>query len=261
MTGTATARRRISHAIALLGLAASPLTAQVNIEALRPDDPPVGRSGSLSGDLTVRTGNIDFVQLAFGARHQHVTESLTTLVIGDGGVGLLGGSSFASSGLFHFRQTWRPLVGISPEWYAQTNYDRAQLLRLRLVAGAGGRTSLSRGTWGQLGVGTGLRLEHERLKVPMDAVHPSRTSTVRASSFVTLKIVTGESFVVTSTSYIQPRVSRPGDVRVLENMRIGASVTDRVSLTVAFDLRFDSEPPDGIARLDSTLRTGVTYSY
>jgi hypothetical protein len=50
-------------------------------------------------------------------------------------------------------------------------------------------------------------------------------------------------------------------VRVLENMRIGASVTDRVSLTVAFDLRFDSEPPDGIARLDSTLRTGVTYSY
>jgi hypothetical protein len=78
---------------------------------------------------------------------------------------------------------------------------------------------------------------------------------------VTLKIVTGESFVVTSTSYIQPRVSRPGDVRVLENMRIGASVTDRVSLTVAFDLRFDSEPPDGIARLDSTLRTGVTYSY
>jgi len=30
---------------------------------------------------------------------------------------------------------------------------------------------------------------------------------------------------------------------------------------VTFDLRYDSGPPDGLAALDTRLRTGVTFSY
>ena len=60
------------------------VSAQVNVEALRQDDPPLGRSGTFGGDLTVRTGNVQLVQLNLNARLYKVTESVTTLIVGAG---------------------------------------------------------------------------------------------------------------------------------------------------------------------------------
>lgn len=251
----------ICLAAALLGSAPLSLEGQVNVEALRRDDPPLGRSGTLGGDLVIKTGNVDFVQIAFGARMYRVSESATTLLVGDGGIGLLGGSRFASSGLFHFRQTFGPDRRISPEWYGQINYDRSQLLDFRMVAGAGGRTSFARGEWGQFGAGSALMLEYERLDLPETALHKDQTAELRWSNFATLRVVAGQNLVVTSTTYVQPVFGDFGDVRMLENLRIATSVTDALAITISFDLRYDSRPPDDIGSLDTSLRTGVTYTY
>jgi hypothetical protein len=237
------------------------LSAQVNIEALRPAGLPEGRSGSFTGNLTVRTGNVDFVQIDFAGRHNVVGERITTLLVLDGGIGLLGRSRFASSGLFHWRQTLRLREWLSPEWYAQVNYDRAQLLRFRMLGGTGVRGTLTEGAWGEVGAGTAVMLEHERLALPDSAVHPQRTTVVRSSTFLTVRAAANDNFVVTSTTYVQPEFRNPGDVRVLENLRLASSITESLALSVSFDLRFDSDPPDGISRLDTTLRTGVTYTY
>lgn len=237
------------------------LSAQINVEALRRDDPPMGYSGTVGGDLTVRTGNVDFVQLGLEARLYHVTEGVTTLAVADGGLGFLRSNRFASSGLAHYRQTfgWRPYL--SPEWYAQLNYDRSQLLSFRALVGGGARTSFASGDWGEFGAGSALMFEHERLSLPDTASHPERTTTFRWSNFLTLRVVPTETLVITSTTYAQPEFGDPGDIRVLQNLRLATSVTDALSLTVSFNLRYDSVPPDGIAVLDTTLRTGVTYTY
>lgn len=237
------------------------LAGQINVEALRRDDPPMGYSGTLGGDLTVRTGNVDFVQLGLEARLYRVTPSVTTLMVADGGLGFLRSSRFASSGLAHYRQTFVYRPYLSPEWYAQLNYDRSQQLAFRALAGAGARTSFARGGWGEFGAGSALMFEHERLSLPDTAVHSARTTTMRWSNFLTLRVVPTETLVITSTTYAQPEFGDPGDIRVLESFRLATSVTEALSLTVSFGLRYDSVPPDGIAALDTTLRTGVTYSY
>ena len=72
----------------LIVLAASlplPVSAQVNVEALRQEDPPLGYSGAFGGDLTLRTGNVELVQVDLNARLYMVTESVTTLMVGNGG--------------------------------------------------------------------------------------------------------------------------------------------------------------------------------
>ena len=142
------------------------MSAQVNVEALRQDDPPLGYSGTFGGDLTLRTGNVDLIQFDLNARLYKVTESVTNLIVGNGGLGLLGGSSFVSSGLLHYRQTYQYNETISPEWWGQLNYDRPQLLDFRVVTGGGVRTSFASGEWGQFGMGAALMLEHERLDLP-----------------------------------------------------------------------------------------------
>lgn len=237
------------------------LAGQINVEALRRDDPPLGYSGTLGGDLTVRTGNVSFVQLGLEARLYQVTERVTTLMVADGGLGFLRSSRFASSGLGHFRQTYSYRTYLSPEWYAQINYDRSQQLTFRALTGGGARTSFASGGWGEFGAGSALMVEHERLSLPDTAFHPDRTTTLRWSNFLTLRVVPTETLVITSTTYAQPEFGDPGDIRVLENFRLATSVTEALSLTVSFSLRYDSVPPDGIAALDTTLRTGVTYTY
>jgi hypothetical protein len=255
---------RITLALLLLfeGLLALPLAGQVNVEALRRDNPPVGVTGSLGGDLSVRTGNVDFVALDLRTRLDHVTDAWADLLIGNGGIGFLGRSRFSSSGLLHFRRTYVASVGpVAPEWYGQFNYDRSQLLTLRFVGGGGVRTSFARGEWGQFGAGSGVMLEHERLALPDTAVHPASTTALRWSNFLTLKMTPTETLVVSSTTYMQPDLGSFADYRALENLRISTSITAALSLTVSFDLRYDSRPPDGITGLDTSLRTGVTYTY
>ena len=76
-----------------------------------------------------------------------------------------------------------------------------------------------------------------------------------------LDVVPSENLVITSMTYLQPVINDWGDVRTLSNLRIASSVTDALALTVSFDLRYDSGPPDGVSALDTSLRTGLRYIY
>ena len=231
------------------------------MEPLRGEDPPEGTSGSLSSDLIVQTGNTDFVRIGIEGRLYIVEDSTTTLMVGNGGVGFLGTSRFASSGLFHYRKTYRYFRWVSPEWYAQVNYDRARNLRFRTVAGGGVRSPVVRGDWGHIGAGTGFMFEDERLALPDTASHPDHTTVIRSSSYGNFRITFERGLVITSTTYVQPRLGHFGDVRILEDLAFSTPVTDRLALAVTFDLRYDSVPPDGLAALDTRLRTGLTLTY
>jgi hypothetical protein len=234
----------------------------VNIESFRREDPPQGLSGTLGGDLNITTGNVDFVQINLSARLTHMRELVQTLMVGQGGIGFLGRNRYASSGLLHFRRTHWLRNWVAPEWYVQADYDRALKLDHRALAGGGIRLDFARGSWGRFGAGTSAMLEYERLDLPEGALHPDRTITFRNSTFATLRVTPGSSLVVSSTTYIQPALLEDvTDMRVLENLRIATSLTERLQLTVTFDLRYDSSPPDGISALDTRLRTGVTYTY
>jgi len=244
------------------GLRPAPLEAQVNIEVLRTDSLPMGRSGSVGGDLSIRTGNVDFVALDFRGRVYDVTPTETRLLVGNGGLGFLAQSRFASNGLIHYRRSYTAVSSyVDPEWFGQINYDRSRQLTFRAVAGGGIRTAFAQGDWGQFGAGSSGMLEYERLALPDTASHPQRTLGARWSNFLTLRVVPSETLVIASTTYVQPALTDFGDYRALENLRLSASVTETLALTVSFDLRYDSRPPDGLAALDTRLRTGVTYTY
>jgi len=235
---------------------------QVNVESLRPDDLPLGRSGEIGGDLSARAGNVDFVALDLGARLYDVREGSTRLIVASGGIGFLDRSRFASAGLLHYRRTYTSLhPNVSPEWFGQINYDRPLLLNLRLVAGGGVHGEFEDGTWGEFGGGSALMLEQEWLSLPDTAAHPGQTLALRWSNYLSLRVIVSETTVITSTSYIQPDLGAFSDYRVLENFRLSTKITDELALTVSFDLRYDSRPPDALDALDARLRTGVTYSY
>jgi hypothetical protein len=197
---------------------------------------------------------VEFVQVALNGRLNWVRGQSTTLMIGERGLRFLARDRFSSSGLLHLRRTHWVEEWIAPEWYAQINYDRPQSLEFRALGGRGVRLQFVQGAWGALGAGVSVMLEHERLDLPDTAIHDDRTRILRNSTFVTVRLVGGERLVISSTAYVQQEVDDVfGDMRVLENIRVAASLTDQLSPTVTFDLRYDSGAPSGIAALDTQL--------
>jgi len=245
-----------------LGVAASPLRAQVDIESLRRDGAPAGMSGSVGATLDVETGNTELFEVEGTARLNWVRGAGQTLFIGEGGLGLLSEERFSSSALLHLRHMRWIEEWIAPEAYAQVNYDRSQLLDSRRLVGLGLRFRVTEGEWGGVGAGTSVMLEKEYLDLPADASHPASTRTVRNSTFVTLRLLAGSQFAVSSTTYAQPAFADVGgDLRILENLRANVSLTGQLALSVTFDLRYDSGPPDGTEALDTKLRTGLAFTF
>lgn len=243
-----------------LGLA-GPARAQVNVEALRHDTTGQGLTGTLGADLALRTGNVQLLDLGIRGRIDYGSGRLATFLVGEGTLGLLKGRQFTSTGLVHFRQTyaWRPRL--APEWFAQVNYDKPRRLDFRALAGSGLRLRLYQSSQVRFWAGSGFMLEYERLTLPPGAEHPRETTVVRSSTYASLRAAGGDRFVLTSTTYIQPQVSDPGDLRILENFAVAAGITEEVALRVQFGLRYDSRPPDDITGLDTALLSGVTVRF
>jgi Protein of unknown function, DUF481 len=240
---------------------AVPAAAQVNIEAMRRDTLPPGFSTTIGADFAARTGNVDLVQLGIVGRADFIARRTTVFLVGNTNIGLLDSTRFLSAGLLHLRQSYAVRPWLRPESFAQINYDHSRLLRVRGLVGAGVRVRLANSAHARVWAATGVMFEHERLDLPDSAVHPARVSVLRSSSYAALRLRAASNLVIASTTYVQPRVDRPEDVRVLENFALSVLVSRAFTIALSFDLRYDSRPPDGIESLDTALQSGIRVTF
>lgn len=234
---------------------------QVNIEALRSAATDTGFSGTVGLNLVLRTGNVELLQLDVDGRVDYTTSHSTTFLLGRGGIGLLGSDRFSNAGLIHLRHGRDLSHFVFPEAFAQWNYDEKRLLDFRALMGGGIRLGIVQRDDIGLWIGVGYMYEHERLDLPPAAVHPTTTSVHRASNYVVVRVAGGSQFVLASTSYIQPKLDELGDIRLLSDLDLAVTISRRLSLLVRVDMRYDSRPPDEIARLDTSLKNGLSLAF
>ena len=48
---------------------------------------------------------------------------------------------------------------------------------------------------------------------------------------------------------------------MLNKLGFAVAATESLSLRIQFELRYDSEPPDGVVRLGTELKNGVTVRF
>jgi hypothetical protein len=147
------------------------------------------------------------------------------------------------------------------EVFGQAGHDRSWRLSFRALAGAGPRFRLLDGPRAQVRWGVAYMFEHERLELLPEDEHPDRTSHHRLTTYLTANADVGEGGVISATIYTQPRIDAWGDVRVLAETRLSAGLSERLALTVSWNLRHDSRPPEGVADLDTTLKTGLAVAF
>ncbi len=142
--------------------------------------------------------------------------------------------------------------------FVQVQASRAQLLRRRVLVGSGLRHAFLAGESTRLDLGAGLMWEHERLDVSgLPPGTAARGTDWRGELLAVASRRLSGSSRLSEVMYVEPRADRPSDVRVLSELRLGASVTGSVELTLAFRWRYDSRPPPSVRRHDVELEAGL----
>ena len=247
--------------LTLLTWLAPPALSQVNIEKHRRDEEKLGFSWSIKFDLSARSGNVDAIKMEIGGRGDYVRKMSTTFLLTRVELGWQGGERYSNEALVHLRHVYRPRSWLRPEAFVQYDYDKARLLTFRGLIGTGLRFSLYQHRNMQFWWGSTYMLEHERLDLEEDAVHPEKVTVHRWSNYLTSRADFNERVRLLWTIYAQPRFDKPDDIRILGETSLGVELGSSVSLLITLRMLYDSRPPSAVDPLDTALKSGLAIAF
>ncbi len=247
-----------------------PAAAQVNIESSRVEGRP-GLHLATDATLSLVRGNMTLTQLGGTLKAQYTRGAHTPFVQASVAYGERDGEPFLDQSFWHARWTamWRPRVG--SELFAQLQRDSFRSLALRQLYGVGARALLAGAAAPgappapfTLAVGLGYMLERETYAVAERAGAPEEVElNHRASSYLSARALLraaaegAPEVMVTETLYLQPLVTRPGDLRALSDLSVEVKLSDALRLVESLSALYDSAPPPGVSRFDLRSLTSL----
>ncbi len=248
---------------------ASALSAQVNTEALRREDLSPGLHTTLGADLGLIAGNSDLLQLKSNLRFDYRNGGNHFFLVTQYQRGSTD-TLFINKGFAHLRGVKWFSPRLQVEGFLQREFNEFINLEDRQLAGGGVRIR-----WIQrlepaeepppLQINTGIGLMWEREQIDItgqatgDPYHGAVASLLRSTNYFVVQWNIDSRLALFSTTYYQVDLGRFSDYRVLWEGRLGVNLTKRLSLTLNLNLRYDSEPPEGIKPYDLELTNGISY--
>lgn len=240
---------------------AGPAAAQVNVERLRGLAPTTGWSGGLNAALSLKRGNADFLEVTGTLWSRYHWDVHALLAHARGGFAEQGGERFVGNAFLHARWTAMWIERVGTELFGQVEYDQFLRLQRRLLWGAGPRFVIFDGKQVGVAAGTAYMLEYERLDIPPSDPHPQRTLYSRSSTYASVRVTVNAVLTLVNTVYVQPRLVRPADTRVLEELELAFTVVEHLKWTTTGRLRFDSDPPSQVEHVDLELKNGIELQW
>jgi hypothetical protein len=249
-------------AVGIVISAAGTAGAQItNVQPLIGRDDTQGFSGAVEGAADWRTGNTGLLLLSESGLARYRTGDHLVFLVERAEFGLQAGEDFVNKNFEHLRyrfEAW-DLVGL--ETFAQHDSDEFRRLALRVLWGAGPRFRLFGSRNGDLFLGVAYMLEFERLSEGPEADSGDEKLSHRLSSYLAATFFQDAPVGGGLAVYAQPRLDWMTDVRVLVDAEIVVKASDSLAFKTAFSATWDSEPPDGLDRLDTALKSGVVFRF
>lgn len=254
---------RAAIVFAILAVSPRPTFAQiVNVQgalAKAPDEDGVG--GQLELKLNWREGNNPIVDVGGAGSLIVRRDKLLGLLLARGAYGRTRGLTLTKRSFEHLRT--RVTLDCVWRWeaFAQHEYDQFRRLALRALAGTGPALQILNEKMLALLAGAAYVLELERLDRRAETIDAGRRTTAhRASFYLTGREVLGAGVEMIETLYIQPRIDRPSDVRLLAELAIQSKLASRIALKNSLTVAYDATPPDGVERYDTALEVAVVVT-
>jgi hypothetical protein len=243
------------RAALLLLLLSSTASAQiVNVQPLlaRHEMRP-GLGLALESALDWRTGNTSLLLFSANLVTRYRYRRHHLFLLGHAELGIKSGERFLSKDLEHLRYRIEVARAIDVESFLQHDRDEFRRSALRVVWGFGPRLRIIMTHRYEVAVAAAYLGEYQQIR--QDTQPDAGTTRVmhRISAYATFVVRLGR-FSVAETVYAQPRIGLPEDVRFLEETEMLATITEHLSLKLAWTLAYDNVPPIAVQPLDTGLR-------
>ena len=148
------------------------------------------------------------------------------------------------------------------ESFLQAEEDGIRGLRARTLAGMGLRWTMGDLEARYFAMGLSAMGEHEVLAREFAVAGENRsTSLVRVSSYAAGQSELAPGWTLSTTTYLQPKATDPGDLRLLSNSGLRVKPGERAALETHLHLAYDTRPPPGVESFDIVLKQGLTLWY
>lgn len=254
---------RAGALLALSLLAWSPAASAqiVNVQSLIVDPAREGFGGAVDASLDLRTGNTDLLLVSASLLLRYRAGRHLIFGIGRQELGMESGARFLSRDFEHLRYRLSLEDWLEAETFVQHDRDEFRRVAWRFLWGLGPRFLLVTTDTMSLAVGSAYMLEIERLDRAPLPDSGERHLAHRSSSYVAFSLRLNDRLRLGESLYVQPRLDRPLDTRVLNETELGVDLEQRLLLKLTFSLSYDAFPPAGRAGLDTATKTSVQIRF
>lgn len=229
----------------------------VNVESQRIETDTIGWAGSLLGEFTLAKDVEQVFSANLGAHVQFKTPKNLYFLLGD--YAFLKGSDkkYIDNTFFHFRynHTFTPTLRL--EAFTQLQNNKITKIDTRFLAGFGPRIKMKTPEKWKMYLGILGMYEYEKELTEQQGIHKDfRNSTYFSFSFKPNKIIT-----LSSTTFYQPLIRDFGDFRILNQEDMSLAITQQLSVVLAWNYVFDSDPVIGVPESNFTFKTGFKYLF
>jgi Protein of unknown function, DUF481 len=249
--------------VAAFGCGAMPraANAQVNAETLRValrDNPTFLW---LDGSLETRAGNSQGATLAasafggvtrpphlfFGkAAADYATTKENTLIV--------------ARSLLHIRYNYETTPFLYLEVLAQVQHDHFRRLAVRDLYGTGLRFNIVRTDPFEVFAGSTIILEQQVIS-PLAPYAGQSDLWARSSNYAGINAALATFVELNMVTYVQPRLDRPKDFRVLHETIVTLAITKRLAAKISANVTYDREPPGGVLPADLQLKNSLAVKF
>jgi putative salt-induced outer membrane protein len=230
-----------------------------NVQSILASEPEAGLSGAIAGSADWRTGNVDFVSLSATPVARYSSGDHLLVGIVQTNYKTSNGDTIISRFFEHLRYRYHLSDRVLAEVYGQHEFDGIKRLKLRALAGVGPKVEILRDKSYGLDVGVSYMLEYEELQDDGPSDGGETDLQHRSSAYVVGRYELDERVQFFETMYVQPRLTGASDYRILNDAQISFSLTKRLSFSTAFNISYDANPPETIKKLDTALKSSLTY--
>ncbi len=167
-------------------------------------------------------------------------------------------SNFTNRGFGHLRFNRSLSDKVTWESFAQWQFDEIQEIDDRVLLGAGPRLQLAQAD--SLFAFLGVLYMYEYEKTSADPALAVREWNHRLSAYLSLGVNFNAYVGLNNTTYLQPNLQGGGDFRISSISRLTTALTQAVSFLVAFELVYDSRPPETVPNEMYDLRAGIAIN-
>jgi len=239
----------------ILALSTSAFAQVVNIEKKRMDTAK-SVQGSIDFSIGLVKNNSQILQAENSIKLQYFKGKNLFLFFNEVGLVTVDEQSYLNDGFAHIRFNRElPTKWLQFETFTQYQYNGAQDLNSRYLAGVGPRTRIVDSAKLRCYIGTLGMFEYEERK------NSSATSKIRLSSYLSFSAKIAKYVSLGVVCYYQPNINNFEDYRISGEASLKIDLTNNFLIKIIYQHNFDAEAPEGIETLNYSLKNSLGWKF